>query len=112
MLDIWIDPDTGIEWWDYEDVTNYTHAHIPIMEEEFSDLRLPSLHEMISLLDHSQGTGTYFKENCPFQGSGMYWTATSSRDSVDKIWTVCVDDGHIYPSNINNKKKVLMVKGK
>jgi len=109
MIDnIWIDSDTGLKWYLYEDETLYRFNDIPEFEDEMEGFGCASLKQMMTLLDYTNDTNGVFKESVPFKCT-VYWSSTPMMNNPDNAWTVDVVHGRIYQSGIINKRKILVV---
>ena len=55
--------------------------------------RVPTCHELFTLVDHSKKIPAIDTEFFPDTESDCYWTDTQSQWNESAVWVVCFDDG-------------------
>jgi hypothetical protein len=111
------DRSTGLMW-DREDIgsgLNWKDAHKACADLRlggFADWRLPTLRELLTLVDYERHSPAIDKDAFPTcKSTSWYWTSTPLASSPDGYaWAVSFDNGHVARYRQNNETLVRAVR--
>jgi|SRR5580765_3197099 len=100
QLEAVLSPGTGLMW-SIETIGNkrMTHAEAEKAVSElrlcgFSDWRLPTIQELLTLVDYERHSPAIDTDYFPDTKSDWYWTSSSSAVDSGDAWVVSFGDGH------------------
>ncbi|MBK6999481.1 MAG: DUF1566 domain-containing protein [Rhodoferax sp.] len=76
----------------------------------YSDWRLPTEEELLSLVDYSTHSPTINSSIFPVTPSAISWSASPYANSSSRAWGVDFDDGHVYDNGRNGKYAFRLVR--
>ncbi len=110
------DPQRGILWEDtphnQSEKLNYQRAQNYCQElilGEFKEWRLPTLMELLSIVDYSKYQPAILKEFQYVTDDALYWSSTPYVRSQDERWGVNFKDGSTSNASINYDRYVRCV---
>ena len=77
----WLDEETGLKWYLYEDQTLYRFVDIPEFEDEMETFSCASIKQLMTLLDYTNDANGVFKEYVPFK-CDVFWTETGMKNNI------------------------------
>ena len=111
------DPSTNLLWEDTQHVSEdkITHAEAKaycaaLKLGEVSVWRLPTIHELLSIVDYKRFEPATLKEFNHIKVDSSYWTSTPYLRSKDKFWDIDFKDGATDSSSANYNRHVRCVK--